>query len=143
MIIVTGGTVISQEVPLWSDDFEDGDSDGWVFYDDAVGTSNWHVEQGYLIQTSNIGENSLGTHAVSGLTTWDNYYISVNLVSTDDDYVGVLFRYQNAENYYRVRVGSQAGLSILAMSFSMVYDQTGIQSFLIPWLTSLKRYQYM
>jgi len=108
LIIVSRGSVLCQEVLLWNDDFEDGDSDGWVFYNDVAGTSNWFVEQGYLIQTSNIGANLLGTHAVSGLTTWENYTVSANLVSTDDDYIGVLFRYQNAENYYRVCISSQA-----------------------------------
>ncbi len=94
---------------LWSDDFEDGDADGWLFYDDATGSSNWFVEGGYLNQISDIGANSLGTHAVAGLASWDNYTLSANLISTDDDYIGVLFRYQNAGNYYRLVISSQAG----------------------------------
>ena len=94
---------------LWFDDFEDGDAEGWLFYDDATGPSNWFVDGGYLNQITNIGENSLGTHAVAGLASWDNYTLSANVVSTDDDYLGVIFRYQNAGNYYRLVVSSQAG----------------------------------
>ncbi|MEA3286052.1 MAG: metallophosphoesterase [Candidatus Marinimicrobia bacterium] len=109
LLIALGSSVFSQETLLWNDDFEDGDSDGWLFYDDATGSSNWFVEGGYLIQTSNIGSSGLGTHAVAGLATWDNYTVSANVVSTDDDYIGVLFRYQNAGNYYRMTLSSQAG----------------------------------
>jgi len=93
---------------LWSDDFEDGDMTGWTIYDyPDKEISNWFVEQGYLIQTSNIGKGKLGTQAVAGDATWTDYTLSANVVSTDDDYIGVLFRYQDPENYYRLSLSSQ------------------------------------
>ena len=93
---------------LWSDDFEDGDMSGWVIHDDVEDEiSNWFVDQGYLIQVSNIGKGKLGTNAVAGQTDWTDYTISTNVVSSDDDYIGILFRYQDPENYYRFSLSSQ------------------------------------
>ena len=94
---------------LWSDDFEDGDAEGWLFYDEVEGPSNWYVEYGYLNQSSNIGADQRGTFAVAGLSSWEDYTLSVDLAVTDDDYIGVIFRYQNPQNYYRVVLSSQAG----------------------------------
>ncbi len=109
VLTVAGSVGYCQGTLLWSDDFEDGNSDGWLFYDDVYGPSDWFVDGGYLNQTSNIGANSLGTHAVAGLATWDNYTLTANVISTDDDYLGVIFRYQNAGNYYRFVASSQSG----------------------------------
>jgi len=94
---------------LWMDDFEDGDSQGWLFYDEVAGPSDWYVEEGYLNQASNIGESQRGTFAVAGMDSWEDYTLSVDLAVTDDDYIGVIFRYQDPQNYYRVVVSSQAG----------------------------------
>jgi len=93
---------------LWRADFEDGDLTQWTFYDDVDNEiSNWFIDQGYLIQHSNIGEDKLGTNAVSGNPEWMNYTLSANVVTTDDDYIGVLFRYQDPDNYYRFSLSSQ------------------------------------
>ncbi|MBT4129872.1 MAG: hypothetical protein HON27_16615 [Candidatus Marinimicrobia bacterium] len=93
---------------LWHEDFEDADFSDWVIHDDVEDEiSNWFVDQGYLIQTSNIGKGKLGTHAVAGETEWTDYTLSANVVSTDDDYIGVLFRYQDPQNYYRFSLSSQ------------------------------------
>jgi len=109
ILVAFQGSGISQGALLWSDDFEDGTSNGWTFYDDAIGESDWFVDGGYLNQISNIGANSMGTHAVAGEANWDNYTLTAKVVSTDDDYIGVLFRYQNAGNFYRLSLSSQAG----------------------------------
>lgn len=93
---------------LWRADFEDGDLTEWTFYDDVEDEiSNWFVDQGYLIQHSNIGEGNLGTNAVSGNSDWTDYTVSAHVVTTDDDYIGVLFRYQDPDNYYRFSLSSQ------------------------------------
>jgi len=94
---------------LWMDDFQDGDMAGWLYYDETIGPSNWHVDGGYLVETSNIGAELRGTHAVAGLSSWQDYTLSVDLAVTDNDYIGVVFRYQDSQNYYRACVSSQAG----------------------------------
>ena len=48
---------------LW-DNFNDGNALGWTIMDDAgttAGPSNWFVNNGTLVQDSNIGSNELGT----------------------------------------------------------------------------------
>ena len=47
---IGGNLGYSQSTLLWSDDFEDGNSDGWLFYDDVSGPSDWFVDGGYLKQ---------------------------------------------------------------------------------------------
>jgi hypothetical protein len=54
---IRNGTVL-----LW-DDFSDGDSIGWTVIDDTgteAGPSQWSVQDGMLVQSSNIGSNAIG-----------------------------------------------------------------------------------
>lgn len=94
---------------VWSDDFEDGNANGWTLADDVPGEpSNWYVEQGYLIQDTNSGNNNLvGTHVVAGDPSWQNYIVRAQIICTDDDYIGMLFRYQDRNNYYRFMLSSE------------------------------------
>lgn len=76
------------------------------------GPSNWSVQGGKLVQTSNIqvvaaGSYEPATHAVGGDERWRDVEISVRLRSTDDDAIGVLFRYVDEQNYYRFSMDSQ------------------------------------
>lgn len=79
--------------------------------------SFWNVRDNILIQTSNIWGGSIasadlykpGTMALFGKNSWDNYTISVKLSSRDDDEIGVVFRYQDLDNYYRVSMNRQLG----------------------------------
>lgn len=94
---------------IWQDDFEDGDLDGWTVVDDMPkNPSNWYVDEGYLIQDANTGKGRylIGTHIVAGEPSWQNYFIKANIVYTDDDYIGMLFRYQDRDNYYRFILSS-------------------------------------
>ncbi|MPZ76505.1 MAG: DUF1080 domain-containing protein [Deltaproteobacteria bacterium] len=47
--------------------------------------------------STNTGTNTL-TQAGS---TWSNYRVTMKIRSTDDDAIGVMFRYQDSDNYYR------------------------------------------
>jgi hypothetical protein len=111
---------------LLSDNFNDGDYTGWTMLDEA-GTTNapsaWAISNGALVQTSNIGssDNSIGTFALytkGGSTdslytqasssdslhtkgSWTDYIASVDVRSTDDDFIGLMFRYHDNGNYYR------------------------------------------
>ena len=50
-----------------------------------------------------------GTYVWRGERTWSNYQLSVLLSSGDNDAIGVLFRYQNDNNYYRYSLDLERG----------------------------------
>jgi hypothetical protein len=111
LVIMVGfcNGAFSQTLP-WADDFEDGNMQGWTIKDDepyTSGPSNWLVSNGQLLQTSNIfttaNEYSVfkGTHIFGGNSDWTDYYFVVRIFSGDDDGIGMVFRYQDENNYYR------------------------------------------
>ena len=93
-------------VLLW-DDFEDDNFTGWTIVDDGGttdGPSAWSAASGTLVQSSNIGSNTtgkLGTFALYTARSWNDYRVTMKVKSTDDDSVGVMFRYTDKDNYYR------------------------------------------
>ena len=88
-------------------------SSNWEIHDDknpAAGPSLWVVEGKKLSQKSNIyrsGKDEYnffeGTHVVTKKgADWKNYDFSVDFsIAGDNDGVGILFRYQDPEHYYR------------------------------------------
>jgi hypothetical protein len=103
---------------LLFDDFHSGDLTQWdepVAEGDRGGDPDWRVrsmtEQGqtryYLTQTSNHhGESDNpvekpGTYVTRGELWWSDYRFSVDLGTGDDDALGVMFRFQDHNNYYR------------------------------------------
>lgn len=98
----------------FTDDFEDGDFEGWIIRDDTAaqsGPSDWAVVNGELVQRSNIWSFApveletryhLGTHAVTGDAAWDDYTLNAVLRSADNDGIGLIARYRDSRNYYRV-----------------------------------------
>ncbi|MGI9173971.1 MAG: metallophosphoesterase [Rhodothermales bacterium] len=103
----------AQSLPFY-DGFDDGDHDGWTVTDDPEpqsGPSVWEVSDGLLMQTSNIWSYApveletkyhLGTHITAGDETWADYTMNALVRSADNDGVGLIVRYQDAKNYYRV-----------------------------------------
>jgi hypothetical protein len=64
----------------------------------------WSVANGTLQQTSAIGatsEGGIGTFALYTQGNWTNYRATFTLKSSDDDTIGVMFRYKDSNNYYR------------------------------------------
>ena len=49
----------------------------------------------FLIPCSSIAETSVNP------SEWDNYQVSFTMQSDDDDAMGLMFRYQDPQNYYR------------------------------------------
>ena len=102
-------------VPLpWHDDFEV--RSGWLIIDDGdrAGPSQWSWIESQLFQGSNIYDGSadddlvrLGTIVWNGNTSWDDYTVSVDFFSRDDDGVGLVARFQDSEHYYRFDLDSQ------------------------------------
>jgi hypothetical protein len=85
----------------------------WTVVDDPDGIespSDWRVgEDGWLHQQSNIwglrGDflgRWFGTYLVAGDPRWTDLTLTVKARPTDDDGFGVVFRFQDAEHFYRL-----------------------------------------
>ena len=118
------GSVTSQSATLMEstvlmyDDFNDGDFAGWTVVEQgtANGPAAWSASTGTLVQSSNIFGGSetgvelpkLGTHVwYEAGTGWTDYQLTLSMTSADNDALGVMFRYQDANNYYRFSWDSQ------------------------------------
>lgn len=98
---------------LLSEDFSDNNFNGWTVVTESGTTSGpgaWSASTAALRQTSGVFSNPTtaatvpkpGTyiHYAAG-TSWTNYTFEADLRSTDADAFGVMFRYQNSNNFYR------------------------------------------
>ncbi len=104
---------LSKTLPF-QDAFSDGNYLGWTVHDDVEpqsGPSQWVVENGVLVQKSNIWSYlpvewetryHLGTHIVAGNAAWADYSFNALVRSADNDGVGLIVRYQDPVNYYRI-----------------------------------------
>lgn len=106
---------------LLDERFHDTRLTNWTVVDDPdtiEGPSDWRVEpDGWVHQHSNIwGRRGdfisrwYGTYLVAGDAGWLDYTLSVKAKPADDDGFGVVFRYQDAEHFYRLLL-LQDGLS--------------------------------
>jgi Domain of Unknown Function (DUF1080) len=95
--------VVVEELPggkvLLSDNFNDHDHVGWTIIDEASQRrpSNWSAATGALVQSSNIS----GTYALFTRGSWQDYRIALRMRSADNDSIGLMFRLQDRDNYYR------------------------------------------
>lgn len=98
---------------LLDERFHSQDLNRWTVIDDpetVEGPSVWRVEaDGWLHQRSNIwGRRGdfigrwYGTMLVAGDTGWRDYAFSVRARARDDDGFGVVFRFKDAEHFYRL-----------------------------------------
>ena len=105
-------TEVAEGGTLLTDDFADGNFDGWTIIDEGTNEapSAWAVVSGALAQGSNIygGNTSAGALQKPGTFAWytaglgwSNYQFTAQLQSTDNDALGVMVRYQDPDNYYR------------------------------------------
>ncbi len=102
------------------DSFDDnGSMLNWTIVDEGGtdGPSYWHIVSGEMAETTNIYgpdssnvDNRKGTYAYWKYPEsffWKDYKFDVSLRSTDNDGIGVIFRYQNPSNYYKFDMDSQ------------------------------------
>jgi hypothetical protein len=94
---------------LLADDFNDGKFVGWSIIDDgtAAGPSIWSAIDGAFAQTGNLGSSGddigrLGTYALYTRGSWSDYRVTLKMRSSDDDRLGVMFRIQDVNNFYRL-----------------------------------------
>ena len=123
--------------PTFRDRFDAGDLASWTIVDEgAVGApSAWSVSGGELLQTSDI--HSLppdpaavakrGTIALAGDPQWRDVVLAARFTSTDPDAIGVLFRYADANNFYRFSMSHTGGyrrlVRCVAGVFSTLWEQ--------------------
>jgi hypothetical protein len=93
---------------LFSDDFNDANYAGWNIVDEGTPASNWSASSGEMVQSSNTtdgqGESlpARGTYAwCSEGTDWYDYDVTLSMKSDNGGSIGVMFRYQDPNNYYR------------------------------------------
>ncbi len=93
------------------EDFDDGRFQGWKIIDegDDYGHSSWCVDHGALAQTSKVFGGDAGALDMPGTyalfengDSWTDYTFSLTIKSEGDDAIGVMFRYQDNDNYYRL-----------------------------------------
>ena len=84
---------------LLSQGFDDGAFTGWTIVDQGKnhGPSVWSATSGSLLQSGNID----GTFALYMARTWTDYRFTAKLRSSDKGPMGVMFRYQDSNDYYR------------------------------------------
>ena len=94
---------------LLADDFNDGKFVGWTVVNNGTdeGPAVWSVINGAFAQTGNLGSlggnnGRLGTYALYTRGSWADYRFTVKLRSADDDFLGIMFRVQDSNNYYRL-----------------------------------------
>jgi len=108
---------ISNIVTYLEEDFEDGDFAGWIIVDEGTSRapSDWLIYWNALEQNSDIYDGDrdarqpdlLGTYAYWNDLSWTDYEATLELRSDDDDAIGVMFRYQDADNYYRFSMDNE------------------------------------
>jgi hypothetical protein len=96
---------------IFRDKFHTNDLSEWTILNQGTmgGAGVWTTAAGVLRQSKNTHSAPIdraaiekpGTQAIAGDAAWTDYVVSVQLRSTDDDAIGVLFRYQDASNFYR------------------------------------------
>lgn len=119
-------------------DFRNGDLSAWTVQDegDQDTPSAWVAGNGSLRQTSNIFDlpndrdtlPKRGTQVIGGDLSWGDVVVTARLRSSDDDALGICFRYQDADNHYRFSMDAQRGYRRLvkrvAGSASLLWETT-------------------
>jgi Domain of Unknown Function (DUF1080). len=112
---------------IFSDDFSDGNANGWTVINDSGKASNWQVVSGKYNQLN----GNIGAYTQSFLrgsySRYDNgfgltdYEVTAEINSSGGGNVGVMFRYQNNNNYYRFSVSANQGFSRLEKKVNGVF----------------------
>jgi len=104
---------------LMKEGFDGPQLSNWTIVDQGTrdAPSNWYLRFNRLEQSGNIyGPHALavdyrlGTFAYwnrPAAFAWSNYVTSATLINPDDDGIGLLFRYSNPSNYYKLELDRQ------------------------------------
>src|SRR3990170_7946486 len=110
--------VACAQTSLFSDDFQDGNADGWTFFT-TNSTSSWEVmadsadaTNWVLAQGSNANNEA---YATAGEASWQDYSVEARVkLRNFEPYPGLLARYKDSNNYYMLRINkaSEARLEL-------------------------------
>lgn len=116
---INAQAAFSYSSDLLAANFDDESLAGWQAVDEgAIYTpSNWRSLNGRVEQLSNIYGpdatsliNRRGTYLLWNhprARHWSSYDVFLQMQSTDDDGIGVMFRYRDANNYYKLEMDRQ------------------------------------
>lgn len=122
---------VIQEQPILKEDFDGTSLLIWTIFDEAkTGTSQWIVQNDALEQQSNIWGGSLqaadlpkpGTYAICEQTIADDFRLQVIARNADNDAIGVVFRYQDGNNFYRFSIDDERNYRRLVKKQNGVYS---------------------
>jgi YD repeat-containing protein len=111
-------SVVPAAATLLRDDFNDNNYTGWTVTNQGTvsAPSVWSASTGALRQTSDISSTptTVATLPKPGTfnryangSAWTNYSVTTELRSSDNDTLGVMFRYTGTSNYYRFSMDSE------------------------------------
>lgn len=104
----TTSHVAYAQTALFSDDFQDGNADGWTFFTTNT-ASSWGVMADstdasnlVLAQGSNANNEA---YATAGQINWQDYSVEAKVkLRNVEPYPGLIARYQDSNNYYMLRI---------------------------------------
>lgn len=133
---------------LFSDDFSNGDQNGWTInvVDDSNNTSDWTVNGGgYLLQQNFLEDtDNGGTPFVESYhrgsysfpnsgQDWDDYRFSVDVTPLPDgngqsegNDIGIMFRLQGNDNYYRLTLNARYGYTRLEKKVNGIFSTLAV-----------------
>jgi hypothetical protein len=133
---------------LLAQDFSAGVPADWSYYDEGTisAPSKWRVVSGELAQQSNIRDESTANSLVKRGTyllyeagdAWRDYRAKFKLRSSDDDTLGAMFRFIDANNYYRFSWDAQLKQRQLVKKVGGVYTLLAADS--VPYVVG-RNYQ--
>jgi hypothetical protein len=105
---------------LFVETFTENSLSEWNIVDDGQieAPSNWLVFRNALYQLSNIHDGvenyestycMRGSYIWAGEKNWQDYVVSFKMINEDDDAVGIMFRYVDDNNYYRISMSKELG----------------------------------
>ncbi len=107
---------------LFSETFDSGNDNNWTTVSESGKSSTWEVIDGQYYQSNSFGGSTfqgsyhtgLYAYVTEGLSLTD-YQASVDILplSSSGNDVGIMFRYQDSDNYYRFSMSARYGYSRL------------------------------
>ncbi|MBN2002834.1 MAG: hypothetical protein JXA21_05715 [Anaerolineae bacterium] len=91
-------------LPLYADDFEDGNADGWT---EQAGI--WSVASNYVYKQTNMSSD---TRSYTGDPTWTDYSIASKVKIEGGTYAMLITRWQDKDNHYFMAIRSNGNIEI-------------------------------
>ena len=123
----------------FTDNFDDGDSNGWLLVNETPSAAEWSAGSGALAQSNSVESTAsfeesfhLGSWAwLQAGSTLSDYRFSVDVERFGDgraESLGVLFRYQDPDNYYRFTMNTRYGFSRLEKRDGGVFSTLAVNA---------------